>query len=192
MLQIDDKIVSFEVIEERFLCDLNACQGICCVDGDAGAFLKQDELRIIKKTFDKIKKYLPEKHLKSIEKQGLYVKDEDGDFVTPCIDTGECVFLTYDETDEIYKCAFEIAYEKGEIDFWKPISCHLFPIRLSKYETFTAVNYQKRNICSAGRFLGFQKNLRVYEFLKAPLIREFGEEWYEKLDYAAKNYKIER
>ncbi|MBN2893236.1 MAG: DUF3109 family protein [Bacteroidales bacterium] len=192
MLQIDDKIVSFDVVEEYFLCDLNACQGICCVDGDSGASLKKDELRIIKKVFPKIKKYLSEKHLQEIEKVGLYVKDIEGDMVTPCLETGECVFLTYDENDEIYKCAFEIAYEKGEIDFWKPISCHLYPIRLSKFKTFTAVNYQTRNICAAGRFLGNKEKLKVYEFLKAPLIREFGEEWFEKLDYAAKNYKIER
>ena len=193
MLQIDDKIVSFDVVDDFFLCDLNKCQGICCVDGDAGAPLKHDELIIIEKVFGKIKKYLPEKHLKVIEEQGLYVKDKnDGDFLTPCLKTGECAYLTYDESDEIYKCAFEIAYEKGEIDFWKPISCHLYPIRLSKFNTFIAVNYEQRNICSAGRVLGKQKNIKVYEFLKSSLIREFGEEWYEKLDYAAKNYKIER
>ncbi len=192
MLQIDDKIVSFDVVEECFICDLNACQGICCVDGDSGAPLKNDELRIVKKVFPKIKKYLPEKNIKEIKKQGLYIKDVEGDFVTPCLKTGECVFLAYDSKDDIYKCAFEIAFEKKEINFWKPISCHLYPIRLSYFNSFIAVNYQVRNICAAARFLGNQKNVKVYEFLKEPIIREFGEEWYEKLDYAAKNYKIEK
>lgn len=192
MLQIDDKIVSFDVIEEYFICDLDSCQGICCVDGDAGAMLKQEELRLVKKNYPKIKKYLPQKHIDEIEKVGNYVKDEDDEFLTPCVDTGDCVYLFYDEKDELYKCGFEVAYEKGEISFKKPISCHLYPIRLSKFKTFTAVNYQMRNICAAGRFLGNQKKVKVYEFLKEPLIREFGEKWYEKLDYAAKNYKIER
>ena len=191
MLQIDDKIVSFDVIEECFLCDLEACKGICCVDGDAGAPLEKDELKKIKSNFKKIKKYLPEKNLKEIKKKGLYEVDEDGDYVTPCLETGECVFLTKDEKG-IYKCAFEIAYRKSEIDFIKPISCHLYPIRISEYDNFTAVNYEQRNICQAGRILGKKENLKVYQFLKEPLIRAYGEEFYEKLDYAAKNLKIEK
>ncbi len=191
MLQIDDKIVSFDVINEYFCCNLSECKGICCVQGDAGAPLKNDELILIEDNFEKVKKYLPEKNIKEIEKQGLFYKDKDGEFITPCLDSGDCVYLAKDEQG-IYKCVFEIAYLKGEIDFWKPVSCHLYPIRITKYKTFTAVNYQTRDICAAGRFLGHQKKIKLYEFLKAPLIREFGEEWFEKLDYAAKNLKIER
>lgn len=192
MLQIDDKILSFDVVEEYFICDLNSCQGICCIDGDSGAPLKNGELRKIKKSFEKIKKYLSKKHLNEIEKVGLYIKDKDGEFITPCLSSGHCVYLSFDKKDEIHKCAFEIAYEKGEIDFKKPISCHLYPIRATVYDTFTALNYQTRNICAAARFLGHKNKVKVYEFLKEPLIRAYGKAWYEKLDYAAKNYKIER
>ena len=191
MIQIDDKIVSFDVLEEFFLCDLKACKGVCCVDGDAGAPIEKSELIQIEDSFPFIKKYLSENSLEEIKKQGLFEVNSDGDFVTPCINGGECVYLFKDK-DDIFKCAFEIANDKGEIDFQKPISCHLYPIRLSKYEKFTAVNYEERNICSAGRILGKKENLKVYRFLREPLIRALGKEWFDKLDYAAKNYKIER
>jgi hypothetical protein len=191
MLQIEDKIVSFDVLEKKFVCNLTVCKGICCVDGDAGAPLEKEELKLIKKYFKKIKKYLPQKNLEEIERQGLYIIDEDGDYVTPCIDGKECVYVVKDEKG-IYKCAFEIAFRKGEINFIKPISCHLYPIRLSKFENFTGVNYEERNICAAARILGNKNNVKVYEFLKEPLTRAFGEDWYEQLDYAAKNYKIEK
>ncbi len=190
MLEIEDKIVSLDLIEEYFVCDLNACSGVCCVDGDAGAPLTEDELLLIEDNYEKIKKYLPHKQIEHIEKNGLYELDPDGDFVTTCLDSGECVFVTQDD-DGIYKCAFEIAYRKGEIDFIKPISCHLYPVRLTKYGNFTAVNYEKRNICQAGRLLGKKNNVKVYEFLKEPLERAFGKEWFEMLDYAAKNLNLD-
>ncbi len=186
MIQIDDKIVSLDVIEETFVCDLNACKGICCVDGDAGAPVEQSEIKQIEEAFDKVKKYLSEKKLKEIEKQGLVEKDVDGDYVTPCVDGGECVYLT--KENEIFKCVFEIAYRKGEIDFLKPISCHLYPIRLSKYDNFIAVNYEKRDICEVGRILGKKNNVKVYEFLKEPITRAFGEKWYSEFDFVAKKY----
>ncbi len=188
MVQIGDKIVSFDVIQECFICDLDACKGVCCIDGDSGAPLTEDEMNSIESSFDVVKKYLSEKNLKEIEKQGLYEIDDDGDYVTPCINGGECVYLVDD--NGINKCAFEIAYRKGEIDFIKPISCHLYPIRLGKYSTFTAVNYQKRNICAAGRVFGKKENVKLYQFLKEPLIRAFGSDWYEQLDYAANNLEI--
>ncbi len=191
MLDIDNKIISLDLLTENFVCDLQACKGICCVEGDAGAPLTIAEIDLIEENFEKIKKYLPEKNLKIIEEIGLYEVDEEGDYVTTCLDTGECVFLTKDENN-IYKCAFEIAFNKNEIDFWKPVSCHLYPVRITEYENFTAVNYEKRDICKAGRILGKQKNIKLYEFLKEPLIRKFGEEWYKKLVFAAKNFKIEK
>lgn len=191
MLQIEDKIVSFDVLEEFFLCDLEACKGICCVDGDAGAPLNRDELLLIEDAYPIIKKYLSEESLNEIENQGLFEIDEDGDFVTPCINKNECVYLIK-EQNGIFKCAFEIAYRNGEINFQKPLSCHLYPIRINKYENFIAVNYEQRKICSAAKILGKKENLKVYQFLKEPLTRAFGEEWYKKLDFAAKNYKIEK
>ena len=186
MLEIEDKIVSFDLIKEFFACNLNACSGICCVDGDAGAPLTEDELLLIEDNYKKTKKYLPENQIKHIEKNGLYELDPDGDFVTTCLDSGECVFVTQDDGG-IYKCAFEIAYRKGEIDFIKPVSCHLYPVRVKKYEKFTAVNYEQRNICQAGRMFGKKQNVKLYEFLREPLERAFGKEWFEMLDYAAKN-----
>ncbi len=191
MIQIQDKIVSFDVLEEYFICDLDACKGICCVEGDSGAPLEEAELLLIEDSFPKIKKYLSQESLNEIAEHGLYELDDDDDFVTPCINGGECVYLIKDEQG-IYKCAFELAYENKEIDFLKPISCHLYPIRLSKYDNFTAVNYEQRNICSAACILGKRENVKVYEFLKSPLTRAFGKQWYEQLDYAAKNYKIEK
>ena len=186
MIQNDDKIVSLDVIEETFICDLDACKGICCVDGDSGAPVEQSEIKQIEEAFDKIKKYLPEENLQEIEKQGLIEVDIDGDYVTPCINGGECVYLA--KENEIYKCVFEIAYRKGEIDFLKPISCHLYPIRLSKYDKFTAVNYEKRDICKVGRILGKKNNVKLYEFLKEPITRAFGEKWYSEFDFVAKTY----
>lgn len=191
MLQLEDKIISLDVIEKNFICDLDKCKGICCVDGDSGAPLEQKELKIIEKNFEKIKKYLPEKNLQEIEKQGLYIIDQDGDYVTPCLESGECVYTVQDESG-IYKCAFEIAYRNSEINFPKPLSCHLYPIRVTNYDDFTAINYQQRDICKAARILGDKQNVKVYEFLKEPLIRAYGEEWFSLLDYAAKNYSIEK
>jgi hypothetical protein len=191
MLDIDNKIFSLDIISEKFECNLAVCKGVCCIDGDAGAPLTIEEIDVIEEIFDKIKKYLPEKNLKKIEKVGLFEVDTEGDYVTTCLDSGECVFLTKDEQN-IYKCAFEIAFLKDEIDFWKPISCHLYPIRITEYENFTAINYEKRNICKSGRKLGKKNGTKLYEFLKAPLIRKFGEELYNKLDFAARNFKIEK
>lgn len=190
MLQIEDKVISLDLFDEYFLCDLNACKGICCVDGDSGAPLETDEIEQIEQSFDIVKKYLSQESLDEIEKQGLFEIDEDGDHVTPCINGGECVYLT--KEDDIFKCAFEIAYNKGEIDFWKPISCHLYPIRSTTYLDFTAVNYQKRDICSAARILGKKENVKVYQFLKEPIIRAYGKDWYNQLDIAAKIYETQK
>lgn len=191
MLQLEDKIISLDVIEKKFICDLNVCKGICCVDGDSGAPLEERELKLVEENFEIIKKYLPEKNLKEIEYQGFYIIDEDGDYVTPCLDSGECAYVVLEDSG-IYKCAFEIAYRKGEINFPKPISCHLYPIRVTMYDDFTAINYQERNICKAASILGEKENVKLYEFLKEPLIRAYGEKWFSLLDYAAKNYSIEK
>ncbi|MBN2663776.1 MAG: DUF3109 family protein [Bacteroidales bacterium] len=190
MIQIEDKIISLDLIEECFICDLSACKGICCVDGDSGAPLQIEEVEQIEQSFEKIKKYLSEESLAEIEKQGLFEVDEDGDNVTPCINGGECVYLTKEEG--IFKCVFEIAYRKGEIDFIKPISCHLYPIRTVKYLDFTAVNYEQRDICKAARILGKKENIKVYEFLQEPIIRAYGKDWYNQLDITAKIYETQK
>ncbi len=181
MIEIDNILISSEIIETFFFCDLNACKGKCCIEGQAGAPLEQNELKLLKKYFPKIKHLLPENHLEIIQKKGLYEKDNDGDWVTTCDPkTGACVFVSYDQNN-IAKCAFQIAYEKGLIPWPKPISCHLYPIIISKYQTFTALNYYPRKICKTAEILGKKLNIRLYQFLKHPLIRKFGENWYNQL-----------
>lgn len=187
MLEIGNTLVSLDVIEKKFVCDLDKCKGACCVDGDSGAPLEEKELRLLKKYFPKIKKYLPQEHLQVIEQKGLYEKDADGDWVTTCHSSGACVFVNY--TDEgIAKCAFQVAYEKGEIDWEKPISCHLYPIRLARYKQFTAVNYAFRSICRVAEIKGQMLGVHVFEFLERPLRRAFGDEWYEELKTVANEW----
>ncbi len=187
MLQIGKTLVSLDVIEQKFACDIERCAGACCIEGDAGAPLEESELRLLKKYFPKIKKYLPAGHLQIIEQKGLYERDKDGDWVTTCHPSGACVFVFYDQRG-IAKCAFQHAYEKGEIDWPKPLSCHLYPIRIARYPEFTAVNYSKRDICLPGRIKGEKLGIRVYQFLEKPLRRAFGDQWYEQLDFAAKQW----
>ncbi len=190
MIQIDDKIISFDVIEEFFKCDLPKCKGICCYEGKSGAPLEKNEIEKIKKIYPKIKKYLPLKNIAIIEKKGFHEIDDEGDTVTTLVDGKECVFA-YQENG-IFKCAFETAYLNNETDFKKPISCHLFPIRIKKYDNFIAVNLIKAKICSPAFFRGKKEKIKAYEFLKEPLIRAFGKDFFYKLDYAAKYLKISK
>ncbi len=187
MVEIENKILSLDVFEKYFMCDLQACFGECCIDGDSGAPLELKELKEVENAFPVVKKYLDKKHLKVIEEQGVYLLDEDEDYVTPCYKSSECAY-TYFENN-IAKCVFELAYNKGEIAFKKPISCHLYPIRIVKYEEFEAINYQKRKICKAARVCGIKHQTPVYQFLKEPLVRMYGNDWYEKVETAAKILK---
>lgn len=186
MLQIEDTIISLDVIDEKFLCDISQCLGECCIDGDSGAPLEIEEVKILEDILPIIWNDLSEKSKEVINKQGVSYIDTDDEPVTSIVDDCECVFTYFDEKG-ICKCAIEKAFKTGKIDFYKPISCHLYPIRLEKYPTFTAVNYHKWSICEPARALGKEKGLRVYQFLKEPLIRKFGNEWYEQLDIAAKH-----
>lgn len=186
MLQIKNTLVSLDVIEKKFICDLSKCKGDCCVHGDYGAPLEPEELATINKYLPKIKAYLNEKALKSLTKYGTKLKDDEGSFVTPLIDKKECVY-TYFENN-IAKCAIEKAFINGDIDFQKPISCHLYPIRITKYPTFIAVNYHKWEICSPANENGKTLGVPVYKFLKDPLIRKFGKKWYDELELTAEVY----
>lgn len=181
MINIGNTIISDEVISEQFICDLTKCKGACCVEGDSGAPLEPEELEIIENVFEKVKPYLNEKGLHAIETYGKYVKDSDGDMTTTCVDGHkECAYVIFE--NGITKCAFEKAYNDGVIDFKKPISCHLYPVRVTKYPDFEAVNYHHWHICSPACALGKQHQTPVFRFLKEPLIRKFGEEWYEDLE----------
>lgn len=187
MIQIDDTIIATDIIEENFLCDLSVCKGECCVEGESGAPLEKDEVDTIEKILPLVWDDLSPIAQQTIEKQGVAYKDYDGEMVTSIVNGKDCVFTYYDETG-ICKCAIEKAFRNGKTDFYKPISCHLYPIRLQKYRDFTAVNYHRWKVCKAAVLLGNKEGLKVYQFLKEPLIRRFGEVWYKELDLIAKEY----
>lgn len=183
MLQIDDKIISFDVLEQKFVCDLKKCKGACCIHGDSGAPLEDYETDVLDKIFPVVKKYMRKEGVDAIVKQGTSVIDYDGDIVTPLVNGVECAYVVFE--DGITKCAIEKSFEAGEIDFQKPISCHLYPIRVKKYKDFEAVNYHSWDICKNALVLGKKLNVPVYIFLANPLIRKYGIEWYEKLKIAS-------
>lgn len=184
MFQINDTVISLDLIKKKFLCDLSKCKGICCVEGNAGAPLEKEEIPILEKLVPIVWDDLSEKAQKVIEQQGVFYYDYDGDEVTSIVDGEDCVFTYYDENGYC-KCALEKAFREGRSDFYKPISCHLYPVRLTRYPTFTAVNYHRWSVCKAALELGEHKGVPMYQFLKEPLIRKFGEEWYEQLEYVA-------
>ena len=188
MIQIDDKIVSFDVFEKMFLCDLTQCKGICCVEGDAGAPLEKGEKEELEKAYNVIKETLPEVSRKLIEEKGVSYVDIEGDEVTQIVNGKECVFSFVDE-DGVVKCAVEKAYREGKIKFRKPISCYLYPVRVDVYKDFEAVNVHKWRICKCAFECGEKANLPVYRFLKEPLIAKYGREWYDKLCVAAVEFE---
>ena len=176
------------VFYKNFLCNLSACKGVCCVDGDSGAPLTQEEYKLIEKNYPKFEKHLDTKYKKIIKEKGFAIVDIDGDLVTPLYNNKECVY-TYIDKGGCTKCAIEKAFIEGESDFHKPLSCHLFPIRIEEYKNFDAVNYQKIDICKPGRKCGIDNKLPLYKFLKEPLIRKYGEEWYKELEIVAEELK---
>jgi hypothetical protein len=184
MIQIGNTIISLDIFECKFLCELEYCKGACCVEGDSGAPLTDEEAIDIELYYPIFKKYLSSKYQKEVEKQGTSLTDKDGELVTPLYENRECVY-TFIDDNGITKCAIEKAFFNEEIPFQKPVSCHLFPIRITEYEDFDAVNYQQLTICEAGRICGKTNNLPLYLFLKEPLIRKYGEQWYKELEIAA-------
>lgn len=181
MIQIDDKIVSTDIFSKRFVCNLAVCKGGCCVEGESGAPLEDEETKIIEDIYPIIKPYLTDKAIEEIEKQGKWIIDSDGDKVTPIINGKECVYTYYDE-DDICKCAIDKAHQEGKIDFKKPISCHLYPIRIAQYPDFEALNYHTWPICAPARELGGQLGVPVYKFLKEPIIRKYGQAFYDEME----------
>jgi hypothetical protein len=191
MFEIEKTLVSDEIFTECFCCNLTQCRGCCCVEGDAGAPLEADELPLLEKHFPIFKKYMTVEGLLAVAAGGLWSTQEeqigigmDTDrqhLVTPIINGSDCAYL-YKDTNGISKCAIEKAWEKGEIDFQKPISCHLFPIRIDKYDTYDAVNYFRWYICNDAVRLGNAEEIPVFRFLKEPLIRKYGKEWYKQAE----------
>jgi hypothetical protein len=191
MIAIDNVLLSDKIISEQFVCDLTKCKGACCVDGDAGAPLDRKELKEIDAVFDEVLPYLNNISKKEIERQGRFVYDREFGWVTPTIDSKICVYGITDNNG-IVKCGIEQAYLDGKIKWKKPISCHLFPIivKKSKDGITELANYEPReDHCKAACSLGKKLKVPVYEFLKEPLLRKFGEPFYEALEATAKHLK---
>lgn len=183
MLQIDNYIFSLNLLDKKFICDLPLCLGNCCRYGDSGAPLSAEEVPVLENIRDMVMPYLREAGRRTIEEYGTCVRDFDGEMVTPLIDNAECAYTILD--GNIFKCGIEKAWSEGKISFRKPLSCHLFPVRMKRYSDFTAVNYEEWSICMAARERGRREGVYVYRFLREPLIRACGEEVYDKLCIAA-------
>ncbi|HCX99580.1 MAG TPA: DUF3109 domain-containing protein [Bacteroidales bacterium] len=184
MIQIDDKLISFDVFEKQYCCDLPKCLGACCVHGQSGAPLEPEEIDILEQELEHIKPFLKPSGLDAINKQGVAVRDVDEDMVTSLIGTEECAFSI--EENGITFCAIEKAWLNGKTKFQKPISCHLYPIRAKKYPTFTALNYDKWSICEPARVLGEREGIPIFRFLKGAITRAYGEKFYAEMVEAAK------
>lgn len=191
MFQLEKTIISEEILEKEFVCNLNACKGACCVNGDAGAPLEEEELTILEEILPVLKNYLRKEGLKAIEEQGLYTTNELGEHETTLIDGADCAYVIYDEKN-VALCGIEEAYNQGEIAFKKPVSCHLYPVRIKQYSEFAAVNYDKWEICDDACSLGKELGVPVYKFVKQALVRKFGEDWYAELEKAAEERNNEK
>lgn len=181
MIEVLNTLVHEDVISENFVCNLNKCKGACCIEGDSGAPLERSELAILEEIYPDVKPYMTAKGIQTIEEAGTWVKDFEGDYTTPCVDERkECAYVTWEAG--ISKCAIEKAYEDGKIHWKKPVSCHLYPIRITQYPEFDVLHYDRWNICSPACSFGKELKIPVYKFLKEPLIRKYGEEWYKELE----------
>ena len=188
MFQIGKTIVSEEIIQKDFMCNLSACKGACCIDGEAGAPLDKEETEILKSIYSKVKPFLQKESIKAIEEQGVFVTNDYGDFETPLINGADCAYVIFDKKG-IALCAIEEAYNQGEVAWKKPVSCHLYPVRVKDYSEFSAVNYERWNICDDACTLGRELQVPIYKFVKEALIRKFGEDWYSELEKVAQTYK---
>ncbi len=181
IVDIDDKLISTEIFEQKFVCDLNACKGACCIEGDAGAPLQLEEIDIMEEALEAVKPYMRKEGIAAVEKSGVFYMDDWNEPATTLVDNKECAFVFFDEK-KIAKCAFEQAYIDGKTTWKKQISCHLYPIRVSKLSQGYALNYESWSICKDACTLGKKLQVPVYKFLKEPLERAFGEAFYKDLE----------
>ena len=179
MLQIDNIIVSMDIVKENFKCDIKKCKGLCCVHGDSGAPLEEYELSILKEIYPEVKPYLRREGISTIENEGTYIIDKDKDYVTPVINGKECAYAVFELG--VAKCGIELAFADRRISFRKPLSCYLYPVRIKKYNNFDAVNYDRWNICEPARELGNKLNIPVFEFVEDALVCKYGKKWLEEL-----------
>ena len=180
MIQIDNKLVSIDLFEKKFVCNLDACKGNCCVEGDAGAPLDENERAVLEAEYDNFKDMLSINGRESIDKSGKWVEDGDGDWVTPLNNGKECAYTVFE--NGIAKCGIELAWMKGMTNFQKPVSCHLYPIRVTKFGNHIALNYHSWQICQPALLLGQKTGIPVYRFLKEPIIRVFGKDFFEEME----------
>ncbi|MEO9533768.1 MAG: DUF3109 family protein [Crocinitomicaceae bacterium] len=188
MIEIDDKLVSTEIFEKEFVCNLGACKGQCCIDGDDGAPLSIEEVDLLEEHIDAIKPFMTPEGRENVEKNGVFYMDRDNDPVTVLNKGKECSFVTKG-ADGIYKCTIEQAHKEGAIEFNKPISCHLYPIRVKEFRTFTSLNYDRWSICSDACKLGEELKVPVFKFLKEPITRAYGAQFYTDLEKIAEDLK---
>ena len=181
MVEIEDKIISDELFEKKFVCDLQKCKGGCCVEGDSGAPLNSKEIKEIATNLSIIKSEMSTKGLNAIKNNDFHYVDSDGDKVTKLVDGKECVFVVFDKNN-IAKCSIESAYRKNKINFNKPISCHLYPVRVKKYDSFTAVNVDSWHVCKPACECGTELNVPVFKFLKDAIVRSWGLDFFHHLD----------
>jgi hypothetical protein len=191
MIIVGSALVSEEIFEEHFVCDLAACKGACCVEGESGAPLLEEELSMLESIEHLVRPYLLAEGIAALQEKGLYERDVDGDWVTPLVGHhGACAYAIFD-ADGTAKCGIEKAFLDGKIAWQKPISCHLYPIRLQSLAEYTAVNYHRWPICAPACECGSKLQVPVYKFLKSPLTRTFGEEWYTELEATFQVWKAQ-
>ena len=186
MFQLGKTIVSEDLIEKDFVCNLSACKGECCIAGEAGAPVSEEETKVLKTIYPKVKPFLRPEGIAAIEAQGTHIVSELDELETPLVNGKECAYVTFSENGTA-GCGIEDAFNAGEVDFKKPISCHLYPVRVQDYSEFAAVNYHKWPICNDACTLGNELQVPVYKFVKEALIRKFGDNWYAELEKVAAN-----
>lgn len=181
MIEIDGKLISMDIFEKQFVCDLNACKGACCVEGDAGAPLELEEVELLEEVLEEVKPFMRKEGVEAVEKEGVFYMDWDNEPVVTLIDGAECAFVTFDQKGTA-KCAIEEAHNTGKTNFKKPISCHLYPIRVSKLSAYDALNYNQWHLCNAACKLGEELKVKTYQFLKEPIVRKWGGDFYREME----------
>ena len=190
MFQLGKTIVSEDILDKDFVCNLSACKGECCVAGAAGAPVEDDERAVLEREYESIKPFLRPEGIAAIDRQGTWI-DREGEYETPLVQGEECAYTIFD-ADGTAKCGIEAAHNAGATDFYKPISCHLYPVRVRQYSSFTALNYHRWPICNPACTLGKELQVPIYKFLKTSLTRAFGEGWYAQLEQVAAQREAER
>ncbi len=188
MIIIDDTLISEEILDNKFVCDLAACKGACCEEGDIGAPLEIEEIDAIEANLKAIRPFMSEAGLMLLEAEGFYEAAPGEELVTTTIEGKACVFAIQDES-KTWKCAIELAHKAGKSDFLKPISCHLYPIRIEKLKNYEGLNYDRWDICAPACACGDRLEVPVYKFLKGPLIRKYGADWFDALEAVAAELK---